>query len=62
MWSVTQGILEYQFTVFDCKLYTDLLFSLLKTVQLTTFYCKITWNVWLELLQFFPVYSTGTYC
>ncbi len=33
-------------------------FLLLKTVQLTAFYCKITLNVWLDLLQFFPVYST----
>ncbi len=31
-----------------------------KTVQLTAFYGKITRNVWLDLLQFFPVYSTGT--
>ncbi len=52
MWSVTQGILEYQFTVFDCKLYIDLLFFTSKTVQLTAFYCKITWNVWLDLYSF----------
>ncbi len=51
MWSVTQGILEI--SVYDCKLYVDFVgFLLLKTVQLTAFYGKMTWNVWLDRLPF----------
>ncbi len=47
-----EGILLISVYRFDCKLYIDLLFLLLKIVQLTAFYCKITCNVWLYLLQF----------
>ncbi len=47
-----EGILLISIYRFDCKLYIDLLFLLQKIVQLTAFYCKITCNVWLYILQF----------
>ncbi len=56
------GILGISVYSFDCKLYIDLLFFTSKNYTINSIYCKITGNVWLDLLQFFPVYSTWTFC